>query len=84
MTTELSAARAKIDTLDRRIARLLARRFALAAPLKGLKNTAADKARERQVLANAAAAAGKRIYSSGARAVFSEIIKQSKRLQDAR
>lgn len=81
MTDKLAAARAKIDLLDRRIAVLLSRRFALTIPLKGLKKTVTDKARERQVLANARRSAGKKIYAAGAAAVFSEIIKQSKKLQ---
>lgn len=80
MIDKLAAARAKIDALDRRIAVLLSRRFALAAPLRALKKKAADPARERRVLANAAAA-GKKSYARAARAVFAEIIRQSKRLQ---
>ena len=77
---ELSAARRKIDTLDRRLAVLLSRRFALAVPLRGLKKRLTDRAREEQVLANAAAA-GKKAYATAARAVFIEIIRQSKKLQ---
>lgn len=80
MTDKLAAARAKIDALDRRIAELLSRRFALAAPLRALKGRAADPARERRVLANAAAAV-KKGHGPCARAVFAEIIRQSKRLQ---
>ena len=79
MTDKLAAARKKIDLLDRRIAALLARRFALAAPLKSLKKNVTDKAREKRVLANARRAAG--IYAAGAAAVFKEIIRQSKKLQ---
>jgi chorismate mutase len=81
MIAKLAAARAKIDLLDRRIAALLARRFALAAPLKSLKKNITDKAREKCVLANARRAAGKKIYAAGAAAVFAEIIRQSKKLQ---
>ena len=81
MTDKLAAARAKIDLLDRRIAALLARRFALAAPLKDLKKAVTDRAREKQVLANARRAAGKKVYAAGAAAVFAEIITQSKKLQ---
>lgn len=81
MDGKLSAARVKIDSLDRRIAALLARRFALAAPLKELKKKTTDSPREKRVLANAAAAAGK-IYAPAAKAVFAEIIKQSKKLQE--
>lgn len=77
---ELSAARSKIDSLDRRLAALLSRRFALAVPLRGLKKRLTDRAREQQVLANAAAAV-KKIYTPAARAVFTEIIRQAKKLQ---
>ena len=80
MTDKLAAARARIDALDRRIAALLSRRFALAAPLRALKGRAADPARERLVLANAAAAVNKG-HAPYTRAVFAEIIRQSKRLQ---
>ncbi|MBI4349820.1 MAG: chorismate mutase [Elusimicrobia bacterium] len=80
MTDKLSAARSKIDRLDRRIAGLLSRRFALAVPLRGLKKRLTDPAREKRVLANAAAAAGK-TFSGAARSVFAEIIRQSKKLQ---
>jgi len=81
MTDELRAARKKIDALDRRLAALLGRRFALAAPLAGLKKKVSDPARERRVLANARGNAGGKIYAAGVTAVFKEIIKQSKRLQ---
>lgn len=81
MTDELRAARAKIDALDGRIAALLARRFALAAPLARLKKKSSDPAREKRVLANARRNAGRGIYASGAAAVFKEIIKQSRKLQ---
>lgn len=81
MTDELRAAREKIDALDRRLASLLGRRFALAAPLAKLKKTVSDPARERRVLANARSHAGGKIYGAGVTAVFKEIIKQSKRLQ---
>jgi chorismate mutase len=80
MTDKLAAARAKIDSIDRRLAALLARRFALAAGLAGLKKKVTDRARERQVLANARRHAG-RACASGAAAVFAEIIRQSKKLQ---
>jgi len=83
MAGKLEAARLKIDSLDRRLAALLARRFALAVPLLKLKGKPADPARERRVLANAAAAAGK-IYAPAARAIFKEIIRQTKRLQIGR
>jgi len=80
MPDKLKSARSKIDFLDRRIAALLARRFALAVPLKALKKKTTDSAREKQVLSNAAAAAGE-VYAPAAKAIFTEIIKQSKKLQ---
>ena len=80
MTDKLAAARRRIDALDRRIAALLSRRFALAAPLRALKGRASDPAREREVLSNAGRRAG-RAHAAGVTAVFREIIKQSKRLQ---
>jgi chorismate mutase len=80
MTDKLAAARAKIDSIDRRIAVLLARRFALAAGLGGLKKKIADKARERQVLANARKNSGA-AFAPGAAAVFTEVIRQSRKLQ---
>lgn len=81
MTDELAAARRKIDALDRRLAALLARRFAAAAPLRRLKGRAADPARERRVLANARRAAGRKAYAAGVAAVFAEIIRQTRKLQ---
>jgi chorismate mutase len=80
MQPKLAAARVKIDALDRKLAALLSRRFTLTAPLAGLKKKVTDRARERRVLANAAAA-GKSAYAASTRAVFTEIIRQSKRLQ---
>lgn len=83
MTDQLRAIRRKIDRLDTRVANLLAQRFALAIPLAGLKKKAADPAREKRVLANAAAGAGKPAFRRAVRAVFAEIILQSKNLQSA-
>ena len=80
---KLAAARASVDAVDRRIAVLLARRFRLTGPLRLLKKKPVDIARERKVLSNAAAAAGGE-YGQSARAVFREIIRQSKRLQARR
>ncbi|OIO03391.1 MAG: hypothetical protein COX65_02935 [Elusimicrobia bacterium CG_4_10_14_0_2_um_filter_56_8] len=80
MRSKLETARLKIDILDRRISALLSRRFALAVPLKDLKKKAADRAREKQVLSNAAAA-GKKSYAPPTKSVFTEIIRQTKILQ---
>ena len=81
MPDRLAAARAKIDLLDRRIAALLARRFALAASLSGLKKMVRDAAREKRVLANARRNAGKPAFQAGMTAVFAEVIRQSRKLQ---
>jgi chorismate mutase len=83
MTDRLLQLRGKIDGLDRRVAGLLARRFTLCVAIsrEGLKKKFTDKAREERVLANAAAAAGKPAYRRAVRAVFTEVIRQTKRLQ---
>ena len=83
MASQLLELRGKIDTLDRRIAGLLARRFALAAAITrtGLKKKLTDAAREKRVLANAAAAAGAPAFGRAARAIFTEIIRQTKKIQ---
>lgn len=80
---ELARLRRGIDSLDRRIGALLARRFALAREikLKKLRPGASDPARERAVLANAAAAAGGGRFGAAARAVYGEVLRQAKRLQ---
>ncbi len=80
MRDPLQSARRKIDVLDRRIAGLLARRWDLAVPLRSLKTKTTDSARERQVLAKAGAAAGRR-YAGSAKTVFACIIGQTKKLQ---
>ncbi|MEI7527689.1 MAG: chorismate mutase [Elusimicrobiota bacterium] len=79
----LAGIRKKIDALDRRVAGLLARRFALALVItrKGLKKKFTDPARERRVLGNAAAAAGCPEFGRAARAVFTEVIRQTKKIQ---
>jgi len=82
MKDELAGIRARIDSLDRRTAALLARRFALARSLarKGLKKRITDKAREKRVLTNVSAAA-EPAFRPALRAVYSEVIRQSKKLQ---
>lgn len=84
MKDELAAIRSRIDSLDRRAAALLARRFALARAMarKGLKKKVTDKAREKSVLANAAAAA-EPAFRPALRSVYAEIIRQSKKIQHA-
>lgn len=83
MKDRLAAARSKIDALDRRLAALLSRRFALVKPLAALKPRVKNPARERAVLRNAAGAA-RRGFAAATRLVFSEIIRQSAALQAKR
>lgn len=84
MADQLQAIRGRIDRLDRRVAGLLARRFALSLPLRRLKQKNSDQAREKRVLANAAACSDRPIVRKALRAIFSEIIRQSKKLQTPR
>lgn len=82
MRKELAALRARIDRLDARLAPLLARRLALAAAAAPLKKKVRDAARERRVLAAAGRAAG--ALADPVKAVYSEILKQGRRLQGGR
>ena len=58
-------------------------RLELAVPLRALKKKAADPARERRVLANAASGAGKPAFRRAVRAVYAEVIRQTKIMQAA-
>lgn len=84
MADQLQAIRDRIDRLDRQVADLLARRFALAMSLRRLKLKTADPVREKIVLANAAACSDRPALSKALRGIFSEIIRQSKKLQGYR
>ena len=83
MADRLRDIRGKIDELDRRVAGLLARRFTLGIAIgrERLKKRFTDRAREKRVLANAASGAGKPAYRPAVRAVFTEVIRQTKKLQ---
>ena len=83
MADRLQELRKKIDGLDARVAGLLARRFKLARAItrEGLKKKPVDPAREKRVLANAAAAAGDKAFREAVRAIFSEVIRQTKKIQ---
>jgi len=83
MADRLQDIRGKIDELDRRVAGLLARRFTLGVAIsrEGLKKKFTDTTREKKVLANAASAAGKPAYRRAVRAVYAEVIRQTKKLQ---
>ena len=54
----LAQIRHRIDVVDRRVARLLARRLKLVKSLKPLKTRVRDRARERAVIANVLREAG--------------------------
>jgi chorismate mutase len=81
MRGELRRKRAKIDLIDEKISRLLARRFVLALSLKGLKKTTVDTAREKEVLARAQKHAGRAAFREPVKNIFEGIISQTKRLQ---
>ncbi|MDQ7772751.1 MAG: chorismate mutase [Elusimicrobiales bacterium] len=83
MDGRLEKARKRIDALDRAVARLLDRRFALAAALGPLKKKARDPRREARVLANISRLT-RPGFRKAARAAYAEIIKQSRLLQGRR
>ena len=81
MRSELQRKRGKIDLIDEKICRLLARRFVLVLSLKGLKKTIIDRAREKVVLAKAQKDSGRADFRKPVKEVFKEIIAQSRLLQ---
>ena len=81
MRSDLRRKRAKIDFIDGKICRLLARRFELALSLEGLKKTITDRAREKTVLAAAQKNAGRAVFKKPVKKIFKEIIIQTSRLQ---
>jgi chorismate mutase len=81
MPDELRRKRVKIDLIDKKICRLLARRFELALSLEGLKKAIVDRAREKAVLAAAQKNAGRAAFKQPIKKVFKEIINQARRLQ---
>ncbi|HBE88368.1 MAG TPA: hypothetical protein DDW67_04425 [Elusimicrobia bacterium] len=83
MEGRLDKTRKKIDALDRAMARLLDRRFALAAELAPLKKRIRDPRREARVLANVARLS-RPAFRKAARAAYAEIIRQSRLLQGRR
>ncbi len=80
MEGPLEKARGRIDALDRAIARLLDRRFALAAGLAGLKKRVRDPRREVEVLRKVSRAV-RPAFRGAARAAYASIIRQSALLQ---
>ncbi|MCR4820126.1 MAG: chorismate mutase [Elusimicrobiales bacterium] len=80
---DLETARLMIDEADRQIVALLVRRFSIAKSMaeRKMKPEIYDAAREAEVLKKAKAAAGQE-YSLNVAAVYGEIIKQSKKVQE--
>ena len=76
----LALARRRIDALDRRIARLLARRLRLVEGLAPLKERVRDVPREAAVLDNVRAAAGrKRVSREFCAEVYCAVLRVSRR-----
>ena len=75
--------RNEIDLCDREIAALLSRRFAIARLIGqgGLKKQIKDEAREQEVFRNIRQAAGAE-FAENAAAVYIEIIRQSRKVQE--
>ncbi|HAH32899.1 MAG TPA: hypothetical protein DCL44_11365 [Elusimicrobia bacterium] len=81
MRNKLKRKRAKIDLIDKKIARLLAGRFVLALSLKKLKKRVVDRAREKEVLSKAQKNAGRAAFRKPVQKIFEVIIRQTRRLQ---
>jgi len=75
--------RREIDAVDKELAMLLARRFAIAKAIgqSRLKSSIKDESRENEVLLNIRQSAGKE-FAGNAAAVYLEIIKQSRKVQE--
>ncbi|MFH1619784.1 MAG: chorismate mutase [bacterium] len=81
----LKKARRRIDALDIKIVRLLARRMRIAGGLRGLKTSVRDGRREAEVLKNISALAGRfKTDRPALVSVFKTLLKESRRLQQAR
>jgi len=79
---ELEELRGRIDETDRKIIALLNERFSLAKSIydKKLKSAVTDRRREEEVLKKAAETSDC-VFSDSVRAVYEEIIRQSKKVQ---
>jgi len=82
MKNLLEKKRREIDGLDARLAGLLVRRLRLAGSLKSLKEKVRDPEREAEVLAGVSANAKDRKLVPALLAVYREIIRQSRGLQE--
>ena len=82
MENPLGEKRKKIDAIDVRLAGLLAERLILAAALAGLKKKVRDPIREAAVLKRAAGLVKDPELRLAVLAIYREIIKQGRRLQN--
>lgn len=73
--------RQRIDALDARLAGLLAKRFSVVLSLAGLKKKIRDHRREAAVLKRAAASVKNKKLRPAVKAVYRELIRQSRLLQ---
>jgi len=83
MRDPLKDKRNKIDAIDNLLAGLLAERLSVAASMTGLKKKVRDSARETSVLRHAAGLVKNRELRPAVLAVYRELIKQGRRLQQA-
>ncbi len=83
MGNPLKDKRKKIDAIDGLLAGLLAERLSVAASMAGLKKRVRDSAREASVLRHAAGLVKNRALRPAVLAVYRELIKQGRRLQQA-
>lgn len=83
MTSAIEKKRKRIDSIDSRLAPLLAERFGVVRSLAGLKKAARDAAREAEVLAHAGRLVKKKEFRPAVAAVYKEIFRQGRRIQNA-
>lgn len=82
MENPLEKRRKKIDALDARLAGLMAERFSLVLSLAGLKKRVRDPRREAAVLKHAAGRVKDKKLRPAVTAVYREIIRRGRLLQN--
>ena len=83
MGNPLKDKRKKIDAIDSLLAGMLAERLSVAASMTGLKKKVRDSAREASVLRRVASLVKNRELRPAVLAVYRELIKQGRSLQQA-
>lgn len=73
--------REKIDSIDRKIVKLLIRRMALSRKISAQKKEITDNTREESVISNAEKEAGGKLGQNFLKNIFSLIIDESKKVQ---